>query len=459
MTLRYAVACKWLLVPVLFFTGLFASAQLTTKFSGSPLSGCAPHIVHFTDSSTGSPNFWKWDLGNGTISFLQNPSVTYFTPGQYNVKLYVRNAAGTADSLTKNQYITVLAQPTVIFTATPVTGCFPLRVQFTDQSLPGNGTISTWEWDFGDGNISSLQNPQHVYTAAGSYNVSLRVRNSFGCVKSLTMPQFINLTTGVRAGFTNNIPNSCNPPVNINFTNTSTGVGTLNYQWYFGDGAGSTIKDPSHLYSNPGSYDVTLILTNQTGCRDTIIKQNAIVIGTVSASFTSPTTICEGTLVPIVNTSAPQPASVTWDFGDGTTGNTITPSKTYTTPGTYNIKMYGNFGACIDSSMRVITVLAKPVVNFSTNDSVSCKVPFIVNFTSVAPGAISYLWDFGDGNTSTAANPSHTYLATGSFTVSLTVTNSSGCSTTISKAGQVTVKAPQVQIYNLPRRGCPRLFH
>ncbi len=454
MTVRYAASCKWLFGLALLLTGFLSKAQLTANFTGTPVSGCAPLIVRFTDASTGNPNFWKWDLGNGTLSFLQNPSVTYFTPGQYNIKLYIRNGAGTADSITKTQYITVLALPTVQFTGTPLTGCFPLLVQFSDQSVPGSGTISTWEWDFGDGNVSTVQNPQHTYTAGGSYNVSLRVRNSFGCVRTLTKSQYINLTTGVNANFTNNIPNSCNPPVTINFINTSTGVGTISYQWDFGDATSSTLRDPSHVYTNPGSYNVSLIVTNQNGCRDTIVKQNAIVIGTVDASFTSPVTVCAGSIVNIVNTSVPQPFSAAWDFGDGSSENSITPSKTYNTPGTYTITMIGNFGACLDTFTRSITVLAKPVVNFSMNDSTSCKAPFSINFTSLAPGATSYLWDFGDGTTSSLANPSYTYVTSGSYTVSLTVTNASGCSTTISKPGQVIIQGPQVQINNLPQRGC-----
>src|SRR5689334_4514755 len=169
MNVRYAVICRGLILLTTLIFSLSPKAQVSANFTATPLSGCAPLVVQFIDSSTGSPTYWKWDLGNGTTSFIQNPAVTYFNPGQYNVKLYVRNAAGTADSITKTQYITVYAQPNVAFNATPLTGCFPLTVQFTDLSLAGNGTITSWEWDFGDGNLSNLQNPSHVYTAAGSY--------------------------------------------------------------------------------------------------------------------------------------------------------------------------------------------------------------------------------------------------------------------------------------------------
>ena len=141
--------------------------------------------------------------------FLQNPSVTYFNPGTYTVKLVVQNAAGTKDSITKTQYITVYALPTVDFSATPLTGCYPLPVQFSDNSTPGSGTISGWLWDFGDGNSSTAQNPSHTYTASGNYNVSLRITNSNGCSKTLTRTNYISITSGVQAVFTNSVSAGC----------------------------------------------------------------------------------------------------------------------------------------------------------------------------------------------------------------------------------------------------------
>ena len=144
MTTNYGVKYYFILV-LLVICSFYTKAQLSANFTATPLSGCAPLVVRFADQSTGTPNYWKWDLGNGTISFLQNPSVTYFNPGQYNVKLVVKNAANDADSIVKNQYITIYATPTVAFTAAPLTGCFPLPVTFTDQSTAGNGTITSWQ--------------------------------------------------------------------------------------------------------------------------------------------------------------------------------------------------------------------------------------------------------------------------------------------------------------------------
>ena len=98
------------LFAVFFLAGFLVKAQLKANFEATPTSGCAPLVVQFSDSSSGNPSQWKWDLGNGTTSILQNPSVAYFNPGTYTVSLVIKNAYGV-DSVTKVQYITVYSAP------------------------------------------------------------------------------------------------------------------------------------------------------------------------------------------------------------------------------------------------------------------------------------------------------------------------------------------------------------
>jgi gliding motility-associated-like protein len=406
--------------------------------------------------STGNPTQWRWDLGNGTISFLQNPSVTYFNPGQYTVKLVVQNANGI-DSIIRTNYITVHAQPTVNFSATPLSGCFPLPVQFTDLSSPGSGSITQWEWDFGDGNTSSLQHPSHTYTAGGNYNVSLRITNSNGCFTTVTRLQYVHINDGVNAAFSNTIPSSCNPPVSIIFQNQSTGTGALTYQWSFGDGATSTLTNPSHIYSNPGSYTVQLIVTNSTGCRDTVIMPNAISIGSVTPGFILPDSVCAGDPFAISNTSVPAPVGALWIFGDGSTSTLLNPVKSYDLPGNYQIKLISNFGSCIDSIIHPITVVNNAVSAFTANPVSGCQAPLTVNFSNTTTGAISYQWDFGDGGTSTLSNPSHTYTTSGAYTVRLLSTNTFGCIDTLIREEYINLQLPEATINNLPQEGCAPL--
>ena len=453
MSALTAALNKWLLFLLLTLCCFFTKAQLATHFTATPTSGCAPLLVAFTDSSTGNPTSWKWDLGNGTISFLRNPSVTYFAPGQYTVKLVIRNASG-ADSLTKVNYIDIHGGPNVEFSATPTSGCFPLPVQFTDQSVALNSSIISWEWDFGDGSISSLQNPSHTYSGVGNFNVTLRVKNSFGCTSILTKIQYIHIGSGVHAAFSHNPVTTCTPPVIINFQNLSTGVGVLTYQWSFGDGGTSVAANPTHSYNTPGSYTVRLIVTNAVGCTDTLTQPNSVTLGSVHADFTSPLSVCQGQAVNLINTSSPAPVSAMWSFGDGTTASSINANKTYNSTGNFIIKMVANFGTCQDSAIKNISVLTKPVLVFSGNNTSSCKPPLTVNFTSTVSGATTYSWNFGDGTSSSLANPSHTYTTYGTFTVGLTAQNSAGCADSLIKVGYIMVAKPVVTIPGLPMRGC-----
>ncbi|HYO22852.1 MAG TPA: PKD domain-containing protein [Flavisolibacter sp.] len=229
MTVVVRNRCRCFLAFFLFTCcHVIAFGQLSSNFTASPsVSGCSPLVVNFRDSSSGNPTQWRWDLGNGVTSLLQNPSATYFNPGTYPVKLVVRNAAGTADSITKTDYITVFPAPAASFSADRTTGCFPLAVNFTDASTPGTGTIVNWVWDFGDGTTSTQQNPPHIYTAGGNYTVTLRVTNSAGCTRTFTRTHYVSVANGAIADFTNTNPGPCSAPATAMFTNTSTGTGPL----------------------------------------------------------------------------------------------------------------------------------------------------------------------------------------------------------------------------------------
>jgi gliding motility-associated-like protein len=429
--------------------GESVKAQLTAGFSATPVSGCAPLLVNFTDASSGNPDQWEWDLGNGTISYFQHPSVTYFNPGTYTIRLTIKKGTASA-TVTKTQYITVHAAPAIDFTTSAIVGCFPLKVDFTDKSTAGSGTVATYLWDFGDGGVSTLQHPSHTYNAAGDYNISLHVTNSHGCSAGITRQNAISIHTGVKAGFTTGI-GSCQAPASIPFTNTSTGTGTLTYNWDFGDGAQSTAIHPSHTYALPGQYTVRLTTNNNTGCSNTFTQ--TIQVG-ATAGFTAPAISCINENVLFTNTAAPAPVSVAWNFGDGATSTDPSPSHTYTAIGNYTITQVTTFANCQDTKTGTIQIIARPTVDFSAADTASCKAPFTAVFTSIAPGAVAWEWRFGDGGTSTQQNPSHTYTSEGSFPVTLTITNSAGCKETIVKNQFIEIRKPRVEIMNNPERGC-----
>ncbi len=412
------------LIALLAFTisgyvGAYSQAPVS-NFTGAPLSGCSPLIVTFQDLSSGSPTIWNWSFGNGNTSTIQNPTATYFTPGTYTVILTTTNASGS-NTLTRTNYVTVYDNPTVNFSANVTSGCFPLKVQFSDLSSPGVGNTNvTWEWDFGNGTTSTLQNPLATYTTAGLFNVTLKVTNDKGCTKTLSRPNYIAVTAGVDAVFTNTQPTVCTAPASISFTNNSTGPPTLSYLWDFGDGSPfSAVPNPVHVYNTNGTFIVTLIATSTAGCEDT--ARTTIILGGFNPSFTGPATVCINTPANFVNTSSPLPISSTWNFGDGTPiGTGLSISHIYTVAGSYTIWMYNNYGGCIDSVQRTITVVPDPVADFTAPITSKCEPPLTVNFQDLSTGgAVAWQWDFGDGNTSILQNPNHTYTTYGNFTVTL----------------------------------------
>ncbi|MEJ7587886.1 MAG: PKD domain-containing protein [Ferruginibacter sp.] len=447
-------ASKAYCLLLLTFLGVVVNAQLKADFKASPTTGCAPLLVTFENQSTGGiPTQYKWDLGDGTISFLPNPSVSYFNPGFYTVKLVIKNAT-SSDSIVKIQFINVSAKPTVQFTTSTTTGCYPLPVKFTNQSLAGSDSIVNWQWDFGDGFSSDQPNPVHVYSTAGNFNVTLRVINSKGCLNTLSKNEHIRINPGTTAAFSNNVPKICSAPVTINFQNLSTGTGNLTYEWFFGEGSNSTLQHPSHVYNNPGSYTVKLVARNAFGCSDTITKANAFTVGNVVPAFMASDTVCIKTSLLLNNTSTPVPSSVTWNFGDGTSSTIISPVKRYAVPGTYQVKLLANFGSCLDSVFKTITVIPGPTAVFMADDTANCGYPFTVNFTEQSPGVKSYQWDFGDNTTSALPNPAHTYNGYGNYTVQLVVTSPNGCTDTLRKIHYIKIIQPQAIFRNLPDSGC-----
>lgn len=159
------------------------------EFSGLPINGEAPLVVSFADESDGVVTGRLWDFGDGASSTLANPEHVYDSGGVYTVSLTVENWGGS-DTVTKEDYITVTASPVADFEGSPVSGTSPLRVDFSDLST---GNPTSWLWDFGDGNTSTEENPQNVYSSVGTYTVSLTVENADGS-DSVTKEDYITVT-------------------------------------------------------------------------------------------------------------------------------------------------------------------------------------------------------------------------------------------------------------------------
>jgi gliding motility-associated-like protein len=431
----------------LWLSSAHAQAPVT-NFSATPTSGCGPLGVYFKDLSTNSPTFWSWDFGNGQTSSLQNPVAAYITAGTYTVTLIARNTSG-ADAMRKTDYITVFPYPQASFTSNLTLACAPANVQFTDNSTPGQGSITSWAWSFGDGTSSNQQSPAHSYSQPGYYNVSLTVQNSGGCSNTASVVRYLRVVDGIQPNFVfNQTSTACSAPFAGTLLNQTAGPGTLSYNWTIGNGAApanSTATNPGVTFPTVGTYDITLQVSSSLGCSQSILQPLALNNG--NAIINGPTTVCVNSPATFTNGSAPTPPSVTWTFGDGTGSNASSPSKTWSTIGTYALKLVNNYKSCSNSTTENISVIGPTTPAFAATPTSACTDPLTVSFTDqTSPTPSKWLWNFGDGQTSTQQNPTHTYTAAGTFNVTLTITNAGSCSASTTKNAFVTIQAPTVTI-------------
>ncbi len=235
------------------------SAPVTLLVLGS-IQICAGQTTTLNaNASTGGP--YTWQPGNLSGSSV---IVAPLTTTTYTVSVFDPcTNANIIDSLTVSVE-TITPQ----FLQVPSSGCGPLTVQFTDQSFTSIGSITTWLWNFGDGNFSTLQNPSHIFTITGSYNVILTVTSSNGCIITYTNPTPVNVYPLPTADFLiTNLPVTALEP-SAAFQDNS--IAAVTWQWDFGDGGTSNVQNPSHVYAgDTGTYSVMLIVSNSYGCVDT----------------------------------------------------------------------------------------------------------------------------------------------------------------------------------------------
>lgn len=430
MQKRTLITCQIILLSLI--SGRVLS-QLKANFAADITSGCAPIVVKFTDKSTGNPISWRWDLGNGTSTGLQNPSATYVTPGVYAVKLKIKNAAQQYDSIVKTAFITVLKPPTVNFSGSVTTGCNPVTINFTDQST-GDFPAKSMQWDFGDGSISSDNNPSHTYAVSGKYSVTLKVTNTMGCFAAQRKADYIKVN-GIVPDFTT-VGNYKCLPNKITFNNTTTSKDSFSCSWDFGDSSVSSELKPTHQYAKGGTYAVSLTVKSVKGCESTITKQ-LVVQNPVSAVFTADKTYSCSYPAAIQFSNEELPGnSYTWTFGDASGSNLSRPLHLYGDSGTYAVKLVvKNTNGCADSLTRknYITLQQSSFGFLNLPDS-GCKgfTTQMQLIPNAADSLLSYSWNFGDGTFSTLAAPEKSYDAVGYYNVSVAVTSRNGCADTVS---------------------------
>lgn len=264
-------------------TGVAATATVTTAdFDATTV--CEGAATQFTDQSTtnnGTIIAYLWDFGDNTTSTDQNPTHTYAAAGTYNVQLIVTTSSADADTVVMP--VTVNPNPDADFSATPVTGCAPLCVTFTNMSTISSGSIASAEWFYGDNSTPATgPNPMYCY-GAGTFTPELVVTSDMGCTDTLSMTDMVTANPAPVADFTSSVSN-----LTASFTNATTG-GTqpLVYNWDFGDGNTSMQENPSNTYGFDGNYTVWLKATDANGCMDSTSQVINIVTTGMGASTLS----------------------------------------------------------------------------------------------------------------------------------------------------------------------------
>ncbi len=406
-------------------------------FSLSSSSGCVPLTVFFNDSSTNALS-WAWDFGDGISSNLQNPVHQYGFNGVYTVKLIVESTFGCFDTLEIDSMIHV-GSIQANLSADKDSGCAPLLIQFADNSLNATG----WYWDFGDGNFSNLRTPAHVFNTPGSYQVKLVASDSLGCSDTLMMPSPINIHGSIPL-FTVVQPTGCTP---MSFAVYNQSIGAVSWEWNFGNGVTDTIENPVYSFTVPGTYTVSLLTKDSSGCVSTYTSPVDIeVIQSAIANFSiQEIEGCTPFILDVISQSQFYD-SLVWNFGNGNSSSLNNPQNIYNTAGVYNLSLiaYSNFG-CNDTIIYPdpIKVHLQPYAGFTVSDTIGC-MPFGIQFSSNSTNLDSptYSWQFGNGDTSNLANPFLTYSSAGTYNVSLLVVNNGGCESEVNIPGLINIYNP-----------------
>ncbi len=388
--------------------------------SSGNVEDCANHVLHVT-----------WDPVTMTLqAFIDgNLRLTYTgdiisNPFGGNPNVYWGLTAATGGARNEHRFC-VAINPN--FSVVPANNCVDLPTQFSDNSYSPIGPISSWAWDFGDGNTSGQQNPLHTYTAPGTYNVTLTVADINGCTDFSTIPVTIFPNPVASAGTDAAICGGSSTTLN--------GSGGVSYLWEPPDGLSS------QFISNPVASPLvtttyTMTISDANGCQDT--DDVTVSIGPTPAAAFSANNECLGTAVQFTDQSTVASGTITqwtWDFGDGATSLQQNPSHVYAAAGTYTVSLTATTADnCPGVITHQVTVFPLPVADFSfTAQCDGVGIPFN-DLSTVASGAIAqWGWDFGDGSQDISQNPVHAFPADGSFTVSLGVVSDQGCPATTSQ--------------------------
>ena len=400
----------------------------------NPLADFTSHDTCLTDSIFFQNNSQKadtyvWSFDDGTTSTLSDPRHLYKTANVYSVQLVAKTSNGCSD--TAFQEVNVFPLPSASFSVQNV--CYGDTAYISNTSTGMDTSI----WSLGNGMGSKAINPQHFYSAAGTYSISLLAKTSRGCIDSSRASIVVYNKPTATFG-TNDV---CIDD-SSQFNNLSTGASS--YKWTLGDGNSNTLTSLKHLYASSGSYSIQLIAFNTKGCSDT--ASHTVTVHPKPVVHFGALNVCEGDSTAFTNNTTGA-ASYQWKFGDGTKSSKTSLSHMYTSSGSFLASLLATTAqGCTDSTLRQVDVYKKPQVqavvpvSACLNDSISLK--------STIKDAASIQWSFGNGNTSVQNNPTLSYAKDSNFQIKLLALSVNGCRDSVLNSITIFTK-PQVSFsYN-----------
>ncbi|TMI54860.1 PKD domain-containing protein [Candidatus Bathyarchaeota archaeon] len=423
---------------------------LSASFTFTPSSPQAGQQITFTGTATGgtSPYSFSWTFGDNSTGTGTTASHTYSSAGSYRVALTVQDNSASQQTATSQQTVFVSSPPSTLngsFTYTPSSPQAGQAVSFTGSASGGTSPY-TFSWNFGDGSTGTGSSTMHTYSSAGSFNVTLTIRDAGSPQQISTSQQAISVTNPsptLTVSFTYN-PSSPQTGQSVTFNGVASGdTPPYTFSWSFGDGSTGTGASTTHTYSLAGPYTVTLTVVDSGSPQQTATSEQTISVTNppppLSAGFTfSPASPDAGQSVSFTASAmgGTSPYSYSWSFGDGGTASGGSVSHSFVSSGSYTVTL-----SVLDSSGQRAqaskTVTVNPQLSGSFSYSPSSPRPILpVTFTATGSGGdqpYSYSWDFGDGTTASGQTVSHSYLLPGSYVVTLTITDANGQTFTTSQ--------------------------
>lgn len=377
-------------------------------------------MVNLSNIASGNISSNYWQFGDGATSNAIAPTHAYQSQSTYNVTLVTTSDHGCVDSVIMP--VTIYPLPIVGFVGG--SACEGNPIQFNDTSSVGSGSISQWNWQFGDGDSSNISQPAHQYINAGTFNAQLTVTSNNGC--SSTASGTINIYPNPVAQFSATSVCFGN---GTQFFNQSyiVGGGNLTSVWDYSDGFADSVPNPQHQFLQTGNYNVTLTVSSSYGCVSA--STNSMSVYAAPNSFFTANNPCLGEDTYFNDNSSSLDGQIVawnWNFGDGTFSTQQSPIHRYNTAGNFNVSLnvttdYGCFNE-LTGQVSVYTVPTPQVA-----DASACQNNSILFTANNSGTGLNYNWNFGDNTQSIDSVVTHQYNTSGTFDLVLTAVNSYGC--------------------------------